>query len=530
MIISKDELVKENIQLKQALETLFINFNKLSQKLIHSSNLDETLDALFDLCAEIFPHEEICVFLLKQEFELERYRDLPDESYMEIADIQEEEIFDWVILQNKKVILPRKYKSGAYILLPLTIRNNSIGIMLLGTSMTQDELTIESQDILAMISAQVAVAIDNSRLYSSLEDKNRKLDNIKNYMGNIIQSFNEGIIVIDSDFIVTTMNEAAESYLRISKKEIMLKNIKSFMNNWMTPIFFEKIDNALTSVTVTSHTVDVEDKFLKFSFIPLKGIHKNIIGTIIHIEDMTTSIELERLKEIDDFKNQVISNVSHELKTPLTSIGAYTETMIDMIGEEKGIKDKKDYIEFLNVISSESERLLKLIVEILDTSKLEAGKVTLNKSKICIKDVIDRITAGLEQFIKEKNIVVEKKYNKHTDFSIDADQTKIEQVFYNIISNAIKYNIRGGKIIFDLKKTARNINISVKDTGVGIDKKNLTNIFDKFFREDTEATKQVGGFGLGLNIVKNIIELHKGTIRIESKKDKGTEVKIKLQL
>ncbi|MCK9226026.1 MAG: GAF domain-containing protein [Candidatus Muirbacterium halophilum] len=217
MIISKDELLKENIQLKQSLETLFINFNKLSQKLIHSSDLDETLDALFDLCADIFPHEEIGVFLLKQEFELERYRNLPDESYMEITDIQEEEIFDWVILQNKKIVLKRKYKKGSYILLPLTIRNNSIGIMLLGTSLTQDELTLESQDILSMISAQVAVAIDNSRLYSSLEDKNRKLDNIKNYMGNIIQSFNEGIIVIDSDYTVTTMNEAAENYLSITK-------------------------------------------------------------------------------------------------------------------------------------------------------------------------------------------------------------------------------------------------------------------------------------------------------------------------
>ncbi|MCK9226025.1 MAG: hypothetical protein M0Q02_13200, partial [Candidatus Muirbacterium halophilum] len=130
------------------------------------------------------------------------------------------------------------------------------------------------------------------------------------------------------------------------------------MNNWMTPIFFEKIDNALKSVSVTNHTVDLDNKYLKFFFIPLMGIHKNIIGIIIHIEDMTTSIELERLKEIDDFKNQIISNVSHELKTPLTSIKAYTETIIDMVKEEKSVKDKKNYIEFLSVISSESERLL----------------------------------------------------------------------------------------------------------------------------------------------------------------------------
>ncbi|MCK9477426.1 MAG: ATP-binding protein [Candidatus Muirbacterium halophilum] len=530
MIISKDELLKENIQLKQSLETLFINFNKLSQKLIHSSDLDETLDALFDLCADIFPHEEIGVFLLKQEFELERYRNLPDESYMEITDIQEEEIFDWVILQNKKIVLKRKYKKGSYILLPLTIRNNSIGIMLLGTSLTQDELTLESQDILSMISAQVAVAIDNSRLYSSLEDKNRKLDNIKNYMGNIIQSFNEGIIVIDSDYTVTTMNEAAENYLSITKKQMMLKNIKSCMNNWMTPIFFEKIDNALKSVSVTNHTVDLDNKYLKFFFIPLMGIHKNIIGIIIHIEDMTTSIELERLKEIDDFKNQIISNVSHELKTPLTSIKAYTETIIDMVKEEKSVKDKKNYIEFLSVISSESERLLNIIVDILDTSKLESGKVNLNLTQISIKDIIDRIVTGLEGFIKEKNIIIEKLYSDEQDYIINIDQTKIEQVFYNIISNAIKYNVKEGKIIFDIKKTSKNIVITVKDTGVGIDKKNLKNVFDKFFREDTEATKEAGGFGLGLNIVKNIIMLHKGKINIDSIKDKGTEIIIKLPL
>ncbi|MFA5478406.1 MAG: ATP-binding protein [Candidatus Muiribacteriota bacterium] len=520
------KLEKENRELKHALDNLIINFNKLSNRFLHSTTLEESLDAIFDLFFEMFTYEEIAVYLMKDNFELVKYRNLSEESYEEVSDIQEENIFDWVILQNKRIILDRKYKEGSYIFLPLIMKNRSLGILLIGTAKDSNNLTKEEQDILDIISAQVTVSIENSTLYSSIDDQKRKLDNIKNYLNNVIENFNEGLIVVDNDYIVTTINKAAETFLGFTKKDILLKNIRLFYSNWFTPEFFEKIAQCLHDSEIKNHMVELAGKYLKFTILPFEGIHKNITGAIIHIEDITTSMELEKLKEIDDFKDQVISNVSHELKTPLTSIRAYTETLLEIIAsDKKGYPE--EFKEFLSVINDESERLLNLIVEILDTSKLESGNVSLNLVNLDIGVIINKIITGIDYLIKEKKITVVKKYSDQENFVIKADLIKLEQVFYNIISNAIKYNKDGGKIIISLTKQKKSVKIEVEDTGIGIAEKNLEKLFEKFFREQSEHTDKIGGFGLGLNIVKNIIDLHQGFITFKSEKGKGTKVIIK---
>ncbi|MGM0608168.1 MAG: ATP-binding protein [Candidatus Muiribacteriota bacterium] len=518
---------KENRALKQSHEKLINNFHKLSSKILHSGSLEDNLEAIFEVCQEIFPYEEIAVYLMKNTFELIKYKNLSDESYMEVSQIQEDNIFDWVILQNKKITLERKYKKGSYVFLPLIMKNRSLGIMLIGTDKEVSNITKEENDILDIISSNVTVSIENSKLYSTLDEQKKKLDNIKNYLSNVIENFNEGLIVVDTDYIVTTINCAAENFLKISRKEIMLKNIRLFYNNWFTPEFFEKISESIFQKKITHYMVDVRQVFLKFTIIPFKGNRNIISGAIIHIEDVTTGMELEKLKEIDDYKNQVISNISHELKTPLTSIKAYTETLTEII-ESDSEKYEVEFKDFLNVIYDESERLLNLIMEILDTSKLESGRVNLNLSLFDLNTVIRKIIKGIDYLLKEKNIKVNIDFKQEETFNIEADLIKLEQVFYNVLSNAVKYNEQNGKINIKIKRLKEVYKIIVEDTGIGIDNKSIEKIFEKFYRESNVDTENISGFGLGLSIVKNIIDLHNGDINIKSKKGKGTKIILKI--
>ncbi|PLX16223.1 MAG: hypothetical protein C0601_11420 [Candidatus Muiribacterium halophilum] len=522
----KERLLTENGQLKQTLDNLLINFNKLSHKIIQSSDLDESLDAIFDLLKDIFAYNEIAVYLFKEEFELRKYRDLSDKSYEELSAIQEEDIFDWVILQNKPVILPRKEIVGTFILLPLSIRNKFLGILVVSTEKTENSITKEEHDIFNIISAQVAVAIENTMLYSSLDEKNKKLDNIKNYMNNIIESFNEGIVVVDPEFMITTINKSAESFLDSKKNQVILKKITSLKKDWINQELIEKIGSVFSTPNVDHMVVETHGNILKLKILPLKGIYENIIGAIIHIEDITASMELTKLKEIDEYKDQLISNVSHELKTPLTSIKAYTETLIDM----KDGKDS-DELEFLDVIKSESDRLLTLINEVLDLSRFESGKIKLKKEEFDLEDTIKNIIKSLENVASEKNITFSLKNSLDKDRKLlKADKTSIEQVFYNLITNSIKYNREDGKIEITLDNTKKDFKITFEDNGFGIKKENLEKIFTKFFREKNEATDKENGFGLGLSIVKNIIDLHDGRIKITSNHGKYTKVQVWLPL
>lgn len=242
---------------------------------------------------------------------------------------------------------------------------------------------------------------------------------------------------------------------------------------------------------------------------------------IISIERERARHKITVLEEVNKLKSEFISNVSHELRTPLASIVGFAETILS-----DADLPKETLNEFSNIILMEGKRLAKLINDILDFSQLESGEEELQKESMSVVDVLDETVKNFEDQIKEKNLVVSKEYPKEK-FVINADKERLAKVFWNLISNAVKYTNNGGRISIILQDYGKEIEIAVSDTGVGIHEKDLPNLFQKFNKVQKPGM-QISGTGFGLVSAKQIIDLHKGFIKARSEVNKGTTFIIRL--
>lgn len=232
--------------------------------------------------------------------------------------------------------------------------------------------------------------------------------------------------------------------------------------------------------------------------------------------------QVEQLKDLEKMKIEFLNVTSHELKTPLTPIQAYLNLLLKgKLGELTPAQK-----EGLEVISRNAKRLRLLIWDILDLTRLEAGKMKFNMEEVQLTDIIEDVIKDSESLAKEKNIII----NQRLGYlhPIEGDKERLPQVFTNLINNAIKFTPKNGKITIEAERKGYRTIIAVKDTGIGIPKKDLNRIFDKFYQVDRSATRKYPGTGLGLTICKGIIKAHGGEIMVESEPRKGSTFYITL--
>jgi len=228
--------------------------------------------------------------------------------------------------------------------------------------------------------------------------------------------------------------------------------------------------------------------------------------------------KLEGLQKANILKSDFVTHVSHELRTPLTSIKAYVETLNANIGDPKFSQAP----EFLDIVSKETDRLIRIVNDILDVSKIEFGHRPLQRSAIALPDIICDVVSMLSPTLSEKGVVIDVRV-PGTLPNIDADPDLIKQVFINLIANATKYSQAGSTVTISAEEEAVDVVVTVKDQGIGIPEHELEHVFDKYFRAQTEQSSKFEGVGLGLAIVKNVVEQHGGSIRVESKEGVGTK-------
>ena len=226
-------------------------------------------------------------------------------------------------------------------------------------------------------------------------------------------------------------------------------------------------------------------------------------------------------KNAEQIKTEFIANVSHELRTPLNAIIGYA----DLLQNKKLGELNNKQLEFINNIQTSSLHLLEMINEILDISKIEANSTHLIKQSFNISMAIDEVLNTLYPLFKQKNIKLEKNV---IDFEICADYLKIKQILFNLISNAIKFT--KDKIFITIQKDDVNAQISIKDNGVGIEKKNQKKIFKKFTQIKDYSIKKESSTGLGLTITKEFVKMHNGKITLESELNKGANFTVKIPL
>jgi len=233
--------------------------------------------------------------------------------------------------------------------------------------------------------------------------------------------------------------------------------------------------------------------------------------------------QVNELEEVSHLKSEFVSHVSHELRTPLTSIKAYLETLEHHIDDPEFTEKK----EFLAIVSRETERLIRIVGDILDVSNIEFGQKKLQRERFDVGDIISAVNSMLQPKFDEKNIAIEVDLPAGLP-KVDADKDLITQAFINLIGNALKYSLNGKTIQISVEEDAVDLNVSIEDEGIGIPKEQISKIFDKYYRVKSEISKRYDGVGLGLAIVKNIMDQHGGTIKVESKEHVGSKFTISI--
>ncbi len=258
--------------------------------------------------------------------------------------------------------------------------------------------------------------------------------------------------------------------------------------------------------------VDLGSETYRVKFEPFSSEDGQRIGLIIVFQDITESHRLDNMRK--DF----VANVSHELKTPITSIKSYSETLMD-----GAVADQAMAHQFLEVINSEADRMNRIVRDLLQLSNFDAHRTQLNVKSYDWRELVKSVLQKMDVLIKEKHHKIV--YDGPSRALVSPfDRDRIEQVIVNLLSNAIKYTPDGGKIVMTLRTLEDNVYFSVVDSGIGISKKHLPHLFERFYRVDKGRSREMGGTGLGLSIAKEIVELHGGEIGVTSKVGAGTTV------
>jgi len=321
----------------------------------------------------------------------------------------------------------------------------------------------------------------------------------------------DGIIAFNMSGEIILINPAAKKFLSISPEDNTFNDI---FKKFEIDINMEKIIY-LESWTSTEKRFQVDDRYVKVFFAPFKNEEDRPDGVIAVIQDITEHVKL------DNMQKELVADVSHELKTPITSIMGYADTLLE------GGYDEETQQKFLNVIASESRRMARLVTDLLTLSRYDSNKKKTQKEAFDLGELVKKCQEKLAIEIKKKNHTVNCFVTADVPL-VYADKDDIERVVLNIMTNSIKYTQDGGEIKIYVGFVYNDAYIKIFDNGIGIPEEDLSRIFERFYRVDKARTREMGGTGLGLSIAKEILDKNGGSIDIKSKVGEGTEVVIRI--
>ncbi|EEX23597.1 MULTISPECIES: cell wall metabolism sensor histidine kinase WalK [Lactobacillus] len=379
------------------------------------------------------------------------------------------------------------------------------------------QVKIYSNDELGQLAeAFNTLSIRVERSQEQSESERRRLDSVLSHM-------TDGVIATDRHGNVIILNQMALSFLDIKEKDAVSKPITKILGLDDDVSAQELIGNQQEMmITVNEGTPD--EMILHANFSLIRRVTGFVSGAVCVLHDVT-----EQQKNENE-QRQFVSNVSHELRTPLTSLRAYIEALND-----GAWKDPEIAPQFLEVTQEETERMIRMINDLLSLSRMDRGVVKMDLEWVNFNDFLSHVLNRFDMIVKndEKDQTGQKKYSikrkiTNQDLWVEIDTDQMMQVIDNIMNNAIKYSPDGGVITVGLTQSQNQIILSISDQGLGIPKKDLNKIFDRFYRVDKARSREQGGTGLGLAIAKEIVEAHKGKIWADSQEGKGSTFYISL--
>lgn len=352
-----------------------------------------------------------------------------------------------------------------------------------------------------------AFEVINAELKENLNEVTRQ----KKQIEAILLHMTDGIIAFNKEGEIIHINPAAETLLQITETE---KNFISIFSKLQIDVNLEKIIY-LENWTSSEQRINVGEKYMNLFFAPFKDENDRPAGVIVLIQDITEHVKL------DNMRKEFVANVSHELKTPITSIMGYADTLLES-EYDKQMQDK-----FMKVIATEAKRMADLVTDLLTLSRYDTNRVKTDPVEFDLGELAKRCVEKLQIQIEQKKHNVECLVTANVPL-VYADKFGIERVILNILSNSIKYTKQEGTIKIYVGFVYNDAYIKIIDNGIGIPQEDLPRIFERFYRVDKARTREMGGTGLGLSIAKEIMDRNHGSIDIKSVSGKGTEVVLRI--
>ena len=369
------------------------------------------------------------------------------------------------------------------------------------------EVKIYSDDELGQLGQAINdLSFKIKEAQESTESERQRLDSVLRHMS-------DGVIATDRRGRIVIMNTAALDILNLKSEKVIGIPLLAILPLEERVTFRELLETQQERLIHLEE--DGEDSIIQCEFSVIQRESGFISGLVCVLTDVTEQQKIERERR------NFVSNVSHELRTPLTSIKSYTEALVDGAWENKEIAPG-----FLKVIETETDRMMRMITDLLNLSRMDQNRFGLEKEFINMNELVVHIVNRFEMVLQSEPYR-DKNYRILTDITqrdlwVELDQDKITQVLDNIINNAIKYSPDGGRIIVRLMETHTDIIVSVSDEGLGIARKDIPHLFDRFYRVDKARSRAMGGSGLGLAIAQEVVQLHGGKIWVNSIENKGS--------
>lgn len=436
-------------------------------------------------------------------------------------------------IDNVAILPPAEWRSAlnvpstaaALIIAPIVANGEFYGLLALG-SQQANHFTINDVTSVKAIVTQVAGVTENAEIYRLINRQAQELGGMLRYQQEeasksqaILESIADGVVVNNPQSGVILVNPAAERILNKSRNNLINTDVRHLIEAFDDPgrtaalAAIEQMlaqANTPSQIKVTSAMLEMDNRVISAHMAPVIARHDEFLGVVTILRDITKEVEADRAK------SEFISTVSHELRTPMTAIKGYTDLIYG--GAVGPLNDNQKH--FLNVIKNNTDRLIALINDLLDISRIETGRVRFEPAPVKLGEIVADVVEAMAAHAEERGLALAYEVDAGLP-EVMGDRDRLYQVLTNLVGNAINYTPEGS-VTVEVANVGMAVQISVRDTGIGIKAEDVGRIFDRFYRADDPIVQEASGTGLGLPIVKMFVEMHGGRVWVDSEKGKGS--------
>ena len=385
------------------------------------------------------------------------------------------------------------------------IEKNVIGVFNVFNKRAGQRFAEEDVTLLTALAKSAASVISSAKLYIAVADEKRELEQT-------LQGMLAGVLVVGDDNRVRLMNSAAKHIFGVPGEDGTGKLLSQVIRDEDVHDLVRSCLEGNSEATAELSIYSPEERIYQVQTALLLGANGDVSGVVATFNDIT------ELRSVERMKSEFVSTVSHELRTPLTSIKGFIRTLLDDI---EGYYDRETQMEFYRIIDTECDRLVRLINDLLNLSRIESGRaLDLVLARVDLGELISRVVDSQRSYTDRHQFdIIVPQDLQH----INADRDKLDQVLTNLLSNAIKYSPDGGKITVHAREIDDNkISVSISDQGIGIPEEQISRLFTRFHRVDSRDSRKQYGTGIGLYLVKHLVEAHQGEVSVTSRQGEGS--------